>query len=93
MVTTTLVGSGNDPRTRIGSVNFAEFILALAGTISFTLLIGSGVWVLGLIIGGMFAVPLAALMTKKLNARILLVFVGTLISIVSTYNLYKALIP
>ena len=95
VVTTTLVGSGNDPRTTIGSVNFAEFFLALAGAVSFTLLIGSGVWVLvlGLVIGGLFAAPFAALMTKKLNARILLILVGTLISIVSSYNLYKALIP
>jgi hypothetical protein len=30
VVTTSLVGSGNDPRTTIGSVNFAEFFLALA---------------------------------------------------------------
>lgn len=94
VVTTTLVGSGHDPRTTIGSVNFAEFFLALAGAVSFTLLIGSGVWVLvlGLIIGGLFAAPFAALMTKKLNARVLLILVGTLISVISTYNLYKALV-
>lgn len=94
VVTTTLVGSGNDPRTTIGSVNFAEFFLALAGAVSFTLLIGSGVWVLvlGLVIGGLFAAPFAAMMTKKLSARVLLILVGTLISAISTYNLYKALI-
>jgi uncharacterized membrane protein YfcA len=94
VVTTTLVGSGNDPRTTIGSVNFAEFFLALAGAVSFTLLIGSGVWVLvlGLVIGGLFAAPFAAMMTKKLSARVLLLLVGTLISAISAYNLYKALI-
>jgi hypothetical protein len=31
VVTSTLVGSGNDPRTTIGSVNFAEFFLTLTG--------------------------------------------------------------
>jgi uncharacterized membrane protein YfcA len=94
VVTTTLAGSGNDPRTTIGSVNFAEFFLALAGAIYFTLLIGSGVWVLllGLVIGGLFAAPFAAMMTKKLSARVLLILVGTLISAISAYNLYKALI-
>jgi uncharacterized membrane protein YfcA len=94
VVTTTLVGSGSDPRATIGSVNFAEFFLALAGAASFTLLIGSGVWVLvlGLVIGGLFAAPFAAMMTKKLSSRVLLILVGTLISAISAYNLYKILL-
>lgn len=94
VVTTSLVGSGNDPRTTIGSVNFAEFFLALAGAASFTLMVGTGVWVLvlGLVIGGLFAAPFAALVTKRLQTRTLLILVGTLISLVSLFNLYKALV-
>lgn len=93
VVTTSLVGAGSDPRTTIGSVNFAEFFLALAGAASFTLLVGSGVWtlVLGLVIGGLFAAPFAAYVTKRLAPRALLVLVGILISVVSAFNLYKAL--
>lgn len=93
VVTTSLVGSGCDPRTTIGSVNFAEFYLALAGATAFTLMVGTGVWVLvlGLIIGGLGAAPFAALVTKKLKTRTLLILVGTLISIVSLFNLFKAL--
>lgn len=93
VVTTSLVGSGHDPRTTIGSVNFAEFFLALAGAASFTVMAGSGVWVLvlGLVIGGLFAAPFAAMVTKRLRTRTLLILVGTLISLVSTLNLYKAL--
>lgn len=92
VVTTSLVGSGSDPRTTIGSVNFAEFFLALAGAASFTLMIGTGVWVLvlGLVIGGLFAAPFAAVMAKRLKPRTLLVLVGVLISVVSLFNLYKA---
>ena len=94
VVTTSLVGSGNDPRTTIGSVNFAEFFLALAGAASFTLMAGTGVWVLvlGLVIGGLFAAPFAAMVTKHLKTRTLLLLVGTLISVVSIFNLYKALL-
>lgn len=94
VVTTSLVGTGNDPRTTIGSVNFAEFFLALAGAASFTLLAGTGVWVLvlGLVIGGLFAAPFAAMVTKRLNTRTLLILVGVLISAVSFFNLYKALL-
>jgi uncharacterized membrane protein YfcA len=93
VVTTSLVGSGCDPRTTIGSVNFAEFYLALVGATAFTLMVGTGVWVLvlGLIIGGLGAAPFAALVTKRLKTRTLLILVGTLISIVSLFNLYKAL--
>lgn len=93
VVTTSLVGSGNDPRTTIGSVNFAEFFLALASATSFTLMVGTGVWVLvlGLVIGGLFAAPFAAFVTRHLKARTLLILVGTLISLVSIFNLYKAL--
>ncbi|PWF49120.1 sulfite exporter TauE/SafE family protein [Massilia glaciei] len=94
VVTTSLVGSGCDPRTTIGSVNFAEFYLALAGATAFALMIGTGVWVLvlGLVIGGLFAAPFAALVTKRLATRALLLLVGTLISIVSCFNLYKSLL-
>lgn len=94
VVTTSLVGSGNDPRTTIGSVNFAEFFLALTGAVSFTLMIGTSVWilVLGLVVGGLFAAPFAALVAKRLKPRTLLVLVGVLISTVSAFNLYKSLI-
>jgi uncharacterized membrane protein YfcA len=93
VVTSTLVGRGNDPRTTIGSVNFAEFFLALAGAATFTLLSASGVWVLviGLIIGGMFAAPFAALMTKSLQPRALMILVGTLITLISAFNFYQSL--
>lgn len=93
VVTTSLVGSGCDARTTIGSVNFAEFYLALAGAPAFTLMVGTGDWVLvlGLIIGGLGAAPFAALDTKRMQTRTLLVLVGTLISIVSIFNLFKSL--
>jgi uncharacterized membrane protein YfcA len=93
VVTSTLVGSGNDPRTTIGSVNFAEFFLTLAAAASFTLLAVEGTWpiVAGLIVGGLFAAPFAAMLCKRLSARVLLVAVGALITLLSAYNLYRAL--
>ena len=48
--------------------------------------------VLGLVIGGLFAAPFAAMVTKRLNTRTLLILVGVLISVVSLFNLYKALL-
>ncbi len=59
MVTTSLVGSGQEPRTAIGSVNAAEFFVALAGGLSLTLLGGLTHWttIAGLVVGGLFRRP------------------------------------
>jgi len=93
VVTSTLVGSGNDPRMAIGSVNFAEFFMTLATAASFTLLAVDGTWpvVAGLVCGGLIAAPFAALLCKRLSARTLFVSVGTLITLLSAYNLHRAL--
>jgi uncharacterized protein len=93
VVTTTLVGTGQDPRTTIGSVNFAEFFLTLGSAITFTALVGFGPWmvVAGLVIGGLFAAPFAAYLCSKFPTKTLLILVGTLISAVSAFNLYTAL--
>ncbi|SFI69307.1 sulfite exporter TauE/SafE family protein [Nitrosomonas sp. Nm34] len=94
IVTTTLVGTGNDPRTTIGSVNFAEFFLTLTSAAVFALLMETNTWpiIIGLIFGGLFAAPFAAILCKKFHARTLLILVGILITIISLFNLYKAFI-
>jgi len=94
VVTSTLVGSGNDPRTTIGSVNFAEFFLTLATAASFTLLAVEGTWpvVAGLVVGGLFAAPFAALLCKTLSPRTLLITVGVLITALSAWNLYRSVL-
>ena len=93
VVTTSLVGAGQDPRRTIGSVNFAEFFIAIASAAAFVIFIDAAPWatVAGLVAGGMFAAPLAAFLCRALPARALLVLVGTLISALSLYNLSKAL--
>lgn len=94
VVTSSLLGSGSDPRTTIGSVNFAEFFLTITSAASFILLAGQpDTWMMvaGLVFGGMFAAPLAALLCKKLSARTLLTIVGCLITLISAYNIYSSL--
>jgi uncharacterized membrane protein YfcA len=90
IVTTSLVGSGHDPRTTIGSVNFAEFFLTVTVAAALFSILDNSVWVIvsGLVIGGLFAAPFAAYITRRLQARTLLILVGTLISAISAYNLY-----
>lgn len=77
-VTTTLVGSGVEPRMAIGSTNAAEFFVAVAVSSAFLGLLLTGHWdqadhlsdnlwpVLGLIAGGLLAAPLAARITRVL---------------------------
>ncbi|WP_348536056.1 sulfite exporter TauE/SafE family protein [Labrys sp. LIt4] len=93
VVTTSLLGTGQDPRTTIGSVNAAEFFLAIASGFSFALLGGFTHWttIAGLVFGGLFAAPLAALLVRQLPTRALLVIVGVLITSLSAWNLWKAL--
>lgn len=93
VVTTTLVGTGHDPRMTIGSVNLAEFFLTFVSAGVFTMLVDETPWptVAGLVVGGLFAAPLAALMTRHLNTRVLLVLVGAVIVFISSFNLWRAL--
>ena len=93
VVTSTLVGSGNDPRTTVGSVNFAEFFVTLATATSFTLLAVEGTWpvVAGLVAGGVLAAPFAARLCRGVRPRLLLALVGLLITALSLYSLYRAL--
>ena len=94
VVTSSLIGQGNNPRKTIGTVNTAEFFVALATGTSFLLLGGIDHWVLvaGLVFGGLFAAPFAAYLTSRLSVKTLLISVGLLISSLSAFNLFKTLV-
>jgi uncharacterized protein len=93
IVTTTLVGSGRDPRTTIGSVNFAEFFLTMTVAAAFFSVLDNSVWtiVAGLVLGGLFAAPFAAHLTRHLRPKVLLILVGSLISVICGITLYGSL--
>ncbi len=60
VVTTTLVARGNNARVSIGTVNFAEFFVTLAQSITFVLTLRFGdYWqvIAGLLAGGVLAAP------------------------------------
>lgn len=91
VVTSTLISSGHSPRKTIGSVNFSEFFVTLVESIVFIATIGLTNWkiIVGLIIGGIFAAPLGALLTKKLPVKIIMIIVGCLIIILQIRTLYS----
>ncbi|MCK4482561.1 sulfite exporter TauE/SafE family protein, partial [Candidatus Bathyarchaeota archaeon] len=81
VVTSTLVARGDKPRLTIGSVNSAEFFVTLTEAATFFTILGITHLeiIIGLIIGGVIAAPLAAYTCKKLPPRILMAIVGTVI--------------
>jgi len=92
LVTSTLIGRGDLPRTAIGSANAAEFFVATTITAAFIGTIGLELWpaILGLMIGGVLAAPLAALITKRMPARPLMIAVGLVISLLALRGLGRA---
>jgi len=92
IVTSTLLGQGTTPRYAIGSVNLAEFFVTLSISITFFFTIGLELWpiITGLIIGGVIAAPLAALITKHLPAKVLMIVVGIVIVLLSLRTILKA---
>ncbi|MCX7697133.1 MAG: sulfite exporter TauE/SafE family protein [Bacteroidales bacterium] len=89
IVTTTLIGMGNRPRKTIGSVNAAEFFIAFVASGTFTIMIGLSNWpiILGLILGGMIASPMAAFLIHKIPPYKAMLIVGILIILLSLRNI------
>lgn len=83
VVTTTLVAAGKKPRFAIGSVNLAEFFVTFSESVTFILTIGNlaDYWriILGLLLGGALAAPLAAIACKRIKQKVMMIMVGLVI--------------
>ncbi len=100
---TFLLATGASPGTASASVHIAEIFTTGVSGLSHAkfgnvnkqlfvrLLTDTGPIIVGLVFGGLFAAPFAAVLCKKLHARTLLILVGTLIIITSLYNLSRAI--
>lgn len=97
IVTSTLVARGNEPRFTVGSVNLTEFFVTTAQSVTFFLAMGSGEFfqygkiILGLLIGGAIAAPLAAFAAKHLPHKPFMLLVGILIVVLNVRTLILAL--
>lgn len=95
VVSSTLIARGKHPRMIVGSVNLAEFFVSLASSFTFfTVLGGSHVWqpILGLILGGVCAAPIAAHLASRLNIKAMMLFVGIVVVIVSLRNFLSLIV-
>lgn len=94
VVTSNLLLQGSDPRTTIGTVNTAEFLLTAAVSITFLINLGWETFTLatvGLLIGGVVAAPFGAMLARHVPARRLLMMVGIVLTITSAYSIAKTL--
>lgn len=93
VATSTLLARGGQARTTIGTVNAAEFVVTLSISLTFLLTMGIAHLevVAGLLIGGMLAAPLAAILVKRVREQWVLVAVGVLVLLISSYNIAIAL--
>ena len=93
VVTSNLLVQGSEPRKTIGTVNSAEFLITVSISIAFIASLGLAAFTVatvGLIIGGVLAAPLGALMVKRIRARLLLLAVSIVLIITSAYSIWTA---
>src|SRR5215207_5883348 len=89
VATPSLLSSGRmQPRKVVGTVDTAEFVVALFASVGFLIGLGSQAigWgvVVSLIAGGVVAAPIAAWIVRHLNARVLGTAVGGVILLTNT---------
>lgn len=93
IATSTLLARGRDPRTAIGSVNAAEFVVTLAISAMFLTQMGPThvSVVAGLLVGGACAAPLAAWLVRHLPARTVMASVAIVVLALSGWQLSRVL--
>ena len=94
VVTSNLLLQGANPRMAVGTVNTAEFFVAVAISAGFIFRLGFEdftVAVVGLLLGGLLAAPMGAWLTKHIPARPLMILVGVVLILTSSYGIYRAL--
>jgi len=97
-VTTTMVGTGQDPRISIGTTNTAEFFVTSAISATFLAALLTGHWeqaegfashatsIAGLIMGGLIAAPFAGIIARIAPRRVLTYGVGAVVLISAGYQ-------
>nr|WP_153442167.1 sulfite exporter TauE/SafE family protein [Sinorhizobium terangae] len=89
-VNSTLITRGESARCSIGSASLAEFFVTIAVSTTFVLQLDLGGYVLvvlGLIMGGAVAAPLAGWISKTLPHGVLAAMVGLTVASLAVYNL------
>lgn len=81
LVTSTLISKGRTPKYVIGTVSLTEFFVTMASAITFFFILGVSHWqsIIGLIIGGVVAAPIAARLVGKLPIKKMFIGVAVIV--------------
>lgn len=93
VVTSNLLVQGAEPRKVVGTVNSAEFLLALSVSIAFIYTLGLEAFTVatvGLIVGGVAAAPFGAVVAKVVRPRVLLGAVSLVLIATSVFSIWRA---
>lgn len=90
IVTTSLIGRGHEPKKVIGSTSLTEFAVTLTISATFVMTLG---WsdlgsAAGLVLGGVLAAPIGALVVKRLPVRPLMIAVALVIIATSAIRIF-----
>jgi uncharacterized membrane protein YfcA len=90
VVTSTLLAKGHQPHLAIGTANLVEFFVTIVQSAVFFVVLDLGYLhiVMGLVLGGVAAAPIAATLTKVMPARALVFTVGVMVSALNVRNLW-----
>ena len=94
VVTGNLLVQGAEPRRTIGTVNTTEFIVTATISATFIATLGWAMFTVatvGLLVGGVLAAPFGAMVAKRARPRVLLVFVGSVLTLSGAYGVWSAL--
>jgi uncharacterized membrane protein YfcA len=94
VVTSNLLLQGEDVRRTVGTVNSAEFLVTLVVSLTFVATMGLEAFTVvtgGLLMGGMLAAPLGAVVVRVMRPRALLLLVGLVLTATSGFNVWRAL--
>jgi uncharacterized protein len=92
IVTSTLVARGEEPRRAVGSSSLAEFLVTAAVSATFVAVLDLAAYgrvVLGLIIGGALAAPLAGWFSRVLPQRVLMGAVAVVVGGLAAHALFR----
>jgi uncharacterized protein len=94
IVTSSLIARGKSPKYTVGSVSLTEFFITLASAFTFFISVGVSHWniVVGLLIGGAIAAPIAARLAGKLPRKTMMIAVGIMVLVWCGRMLVKSLV-
>jgi uncharacterized membrane protein YfcA len=93
LVTSTLISKGRTPKYVIGSVSLTEFFVTMASAVTFFFILGVSHWqyILGLIIGGVAAAPIAARLVGKLPIKKMFIGVAVIVILSSLRIIWNSI--